>query len=107
MKYKDAVHCYGMSLQTTPDLFKHSFVNQEHMAFPEFLEMIVRMGDLYFHEDERLNYRPNLSSSWMTCFTLLTDPVLIIILTCLTQALRQKMMVSPARVRLKCIDRTK
>jgi len=52
MKYKDAVHCYGMSLQTTPDLFKNSLMQQEHMAYPEFLEMVVRMGDLYFHEED-------------------------------------------------------
>jgi hypothetical protein len=52
MSPKDATYCYGMSLMTSPDIFKNCHVNQEHISFVEFLEMIVRMADLHFYENE-------------------------------------------------------
>lgn len=46
--------CYSMSLQTTPDIVKNGFLKLCHIEFMEFLEMIARVADIYYVDNDPL-----------------------------------------------------
>lgn len=43
-----AKFCYSMSLQTTADIVKNGFLKLCHIEFIEFLEMVARVADTVY-----------------------------------------------------------
>lgn len=50
MQERDAIACYGLCQMTCPDLVKNGFIFVGHISFVEFLELIGRVADSYYHD---------------------------------------------------------